>query len=168
MGNKPPEPRRSGFLGDMVRVSGSLFESVVLPAVKELFEEYAVGMIRMLIHKSTDNITGGGSSLRAPRYQYDLRSRPTPPVLRYNAARVVQPVVDVAFPSKEQARLVVEAMWKHLQAYRHVSVLDYYAMCGIEGDHTHDRYGWSNLDAVQIRRSRDGEFYIDLPLPEYN
>lgn len=68
--------------------------------------------------------------------------------------------------SREEAELVVEQMVLIIDQYDTASVADLNQLVGIQTSHTDNKWGWSNLNNVQIRQIREG-YLIDFPPAEY-
>ena len=74
------------------------------------------------------------------------------------------PYVDIFFGIYEEAEEVLELMRASVDKYGFVTVGHLYSVCGIENNHTHHTWGWTDVSRVGIARGTDG-YYIDLPNP---
>ena len=73
----------------------------------------------------------------------------------------------VMLDTRVEAEEVLEAMTDILERYEVVSVFDYFDICGVDGEFTDNKYGWTDeeqLVKAPIRRTRSG-YFLDLPRP---
>lgn len=72
---------------------------------------------------------------------------------------------DFFLQSREEADIILDAMFNLLSTYEVVSVHDLHELAGLPTSHVDQKWGWTDLKGVDVRPSRDG-FYIDLPPEE--
>ena len=69
---------------------------------------------------------------------------------------------DVVFDNRGDAEMVLRRMEELLDTFNAVSIADMFDLCDITASYTQHKYGWTDLDDAQVRRTRDG-YIIDLP-----
>lgn len=78
---------------------------------------------------------------------------------------------NIAFENKFDAEMVLTALRNVIIAQKHVSVKEYYIMCGypdIPQNVTDqlwdtDAFGWTSLRQASVRKNEFGQFYISFP-----
>lgn len=70
---------------------------------------------------------------------------------------------DIIFETRGDADLVLDQMESAIDQYRMVSVADLYDLAGITcRSYTANKYGWTDLQAAKVIRTRDG-YILQLP-----
>lgn len=72
---------------------------------------------------------------------------------------------EIILPDRGEAQAVIDGMFETLQRYQVVTVADLYALVGISGNFTDNKYGWDDLSGASILRIRGG-YLLDLPKAE--
>lgn len=159
------------FLSDTIdNVKSYLVFDIVVPALKDLIVDMITNGTNMLIngntygagnkkkkhngdHTSYTSYYRGGSS----RNDDDRRQ---PRRDRYG-------LTEIGFDSRADAKEVMDMLLELLDNFKVVSVADYYEISNAGELETYlDRkYGWYELDNIQITRDRDG-YKLKLPRPE--
>ena len=85
-----------------------------------------------------------------------------------NESTGVFQLAEIKLPTEDAAMCVLNEMRRYISAYGHVSVSDYYEMCGAANKRgATEEYGWKSLDAAKIYHVSIGVgYYIKLPLPQ--
>lgn len=159
------------FLSDTVdNVKSYLLFDIIVPAVKDLIVDMITSGTNMLVngdagrsHSSGKKKSGGHTSYTS--YYRGGSSRDDD---RRSAPRKDRHgVADISFETRGDAKEVADMMLELLDNFKVVSVADYYEISNAGDLETYiDRkYGWYELDDMQITRDRDG-FKIKLPRPE--
>lgn len=147
---------------------------------KEVIVPLTKGMIQSVVNNGIDMILYGGGS--APGYNKNnygsgykannISYRPYYDQRNNNNSYYSKPRInygydynEIVFESRSDAEAVYYKMAELLSTYPVVRVADYLEISGRDSNYTDNNYGWTNLDNVQIRRSRDGGYYLDLPKP---
>lgn len=73
---------------------------------------------------------------------------------------------ELVIPTRAQADEVIDRMYEILSRYEVVTLADLYEMTGIQGSHTDNKWGWTQLRGVRVRPLRAGGYLLDLPEPE--
>ena len=69
---------------------------------------------------------------------------------------------DILLATRVEAETVVDRMYDLLREYEMVSVSDLYSLLGLSSSYTDQKWGWTNLQSLDIRRVRDG-YILNLP-----
>jgi hypothetical protein len=67
---------------------------------------------------------------------------------------------DILLATRVEAETVVDRMYDLLREYEMVSVSDLYSLLGLSSTYTDQKWGWTNLQTLDIRRVRDGYILI--------
>lgn len=165
-----------GVSNKMRDVGNSLFDTVILPAVKGLLYDTFMNGLSMLIFQESGTHRGPSqtsynrmyrsrrSTNRRPTYREDRQQRRMMPNTR--VSQVEEVIQDLYFDYRDDAQLVLGALHDSIQEYGRVTVGDYYALAGKTTNYTHQSWGWDDLSGVNIHSSPDG-YVIGLPDPVY-
>ena len=163
---------KKGLANDVRVISNYLFETIVLPAIKEAVIDFFGSGIRQLIN-GFGNSVGIQQHYRQEPRSYHRRYQRRPQRNRYQEQRPIrraqQPrevCEDVFFDDRRDAELVLGRMIEATENYGRTSVGDLYNLVGIDADQTHEMYGWFNLTGIRIEFTSDG-YLIGFPDLEY-
>lgn len=84
---------------------------------------------------------------------------------RDRRSRINSEFEDVVVDTRTEAQEILDEMEDLLVRYNVVRVADLYEMAGIDGYHTANRYGWTDIRSARIERLRDGGYLIQMPRP---
>ena len=70
---------------------------------------------------------------------------------------------DIILESRGEAEAVLSRLDEIMEEYQIVRVADLYDLVGITGEHTDNKYGWTNIRNAEIERLRDGGYRIKMP-----
>lgn len=159
------------FTGDDAKSVGHylLFE-VMLPAAKNLiFDVITQGSERTLFGDVRGRIrpTQQGAGRRNDYVPYNqAASKPVGPERTMSSrGRATHDFDEIILPDRGEAQAVIDGMFETLQRYQVVTVADLYALVGISGNFTDNKYGWDDLSGASILRIRGG-YLLDLPKAE--
>lgn len=151
----------SFFAEDMTRVKSYIWDDVIKPFAKNVM--YAI-------------ISEGSSMLifgdRAPRSGVNQNRTPYGSMFNRQVPVTARPVAetrnvysynDVVIETRGEAIEVLEYLRDLLTTYGMVSVSDFYESVGKIGEVTDHKYGWTNLDYVDIVRVMGGGYMLKLP-----
>ena len=159
---------------DARSVFGDLFAEVFVPAAKETVSEMASqGIDRMLFGESR-----GGRSIRSRAANNALTSS----IVSYNRIssgqrredprreidrrkRAIHNFDDIILETRVEAQETIDKLFEIISSYDSASVSDLYEMCGITGEYTDEKWGWTDLRGARPVRVRGG-YLLDLPKPE--
>lgn len=151
-------------------VSEYIAKDVVVPLFKS--------MIQAVINNAVDMFLYGGSSGRRPtsyngtykannvsyRPYYDSKPANNDYYGRPRTAYGYD-YTEITFDSRADAEAVLYRMLEILNMYPVVRVADYLEISGRESNYTDNNYGWTALENIQIRRTRDNRYFLELPKP---
>lgn len=166
------EALKTFFVNDLPDIANHLVVDVAIPAAKNAITDMVTQGIQQLLYGAVDvnrgrsgTYTSYGSSSRttytrgAPNNVRYLEPRTS---VRQNTLRVD----DLIFDSKADATEVIEYLAETIERYGQVSVASLYSSVGIQPKYTDERWGWTTLDAFELRSSRDGWIIVsDSPEP---
>jgi len=153
---------------DVESVKSYIFSDVVIPMIKDLI----VGVI----NQGTDMIfygRGSGSNYRGrSSSKYGSASYQS----YYNGgkqkASTGQPTRDtseITFDTRKLAWDVLEEMRAVIEQYDNLSIIDYHDIVEkvtgfvASSNYTDDRYGWTDLNGVDVKMVRGGRYILTLP-----
>lgn len=163
--------------GEFKGASRYIAAEVLLPALKNMVvDATSKGVERVVYGDVAPRRRGMMTEYGRPRVSYnspvdrgysrDQRGRPgslpdQPAVhpRRRGAAN------DLILVSREEADLVLERLNDLIDNYDVASVADLNDLVGLPGSYVDNKWGWTNLQYVDVRQVREG-YLIDLPSPE--
>ena len=154
------------FVSSDIRSVGSYaLTDIIIPALKNTIVNVFKDGIEMLFFGEARR--SSSSDRRAPGAYYDYSSRFSD---RRDEPRREErrdyDYGDIIFDRPEQAEQVVDAMGDCIERYGFVTVMDLFEFAGLTPPaYTKTRYGWDSIRHAEIRRDRNGGYYIDLPRP---
>ena len=162
------------FGGDFNTAAEYVGTEVLLPAIRNLVVD--------VVNKGIDQLVYGRTGMRRPpRPSYSPRVQYNNPVNRgIGITRAYLPDQrpidrwqrgtkvgdDVIVASREDADAVVENLTAAVEQYEVVSLADLHDLLGLPSPHTDNKWGWTNLAAVEVRQVRDGWQISFPPLEE--
>jgi hypothetical protein len=164
------------FGGDAKTALRFVSADVLLPAFRNLiYESVAKGVERLVFGESTYRRARPTTDYRAAsRYTYQnptplsTRMLPDPrspvgyPPDQRPVHRARHSVSDVLVATREDADAVVERLMDILNQYEVASVADLHYLIGLESEPIDNKWGWTYLNNIEVRQTRDG-FLIELP-----
>lgn len=151
---------------------------VLVPAAKDaIADAVSQGIERMLFGEAlsrnrrprttsaanTGHINYRGMSSSAPQRPANWRPA-TDPRNRDPRTRAHE-FDEIVIPNRIQAENVLDRMLDLISQYGQVTVADMLELCGLSGNFTDNKWGWTQLPGVAATRVRDG-YILDLPRPE--
>ena len=70
---------------------------------------------------------------------------------------------DIILETRGEAEAVLSRLDEIMEEYQIVRVADLYDLVGVTGEHTDNKYGWTNIRNAEIERVRDGGYRIKMP-----
>lgn len=143
---------------------------VLLPAARNTIIDATTKGIERLMYgeKAIHRRNFGGIG---PRITYnnpinrEYREPITRPPSLIDARRPRKDNNDFILSTREEATLVLERMNDLIDTYEVASVADLHELVGFPSSHVDNKWGWSNLNNVDIRQIREG-YLIDFPPAE--
>lgn len=148
--------------------------------VLDILVPAAKNTIQSVVNNGIDMILYGGSAPRSNRNSYTnypVNNASYRPYYErnnqnrndYSGTRPgnVYDYSQVEFSSRADAEEVLFRMRELFSVYNYpvVRVADYLEFSGLGSSFVDNNYGWTNLENVQVRRSRNGGYFLDLPRP---
>jgi len=160
------------FIAEDSRTVGEyLAKDVAVPLLKSMIQTVLNNAVDMFLYggagASHGRTTYGGYKPNNVSYRPYYDQRPANNNGYYSKPRTAYgyDYTEIVFESRADAEAVFYKMMEILNMYSVVRVADYLEISGRDSNYTDNNYGWTSLENVQIRRSRDGGFYLDLPKP---
>ena len=147
---------------DAGNVKNYIFMDVIIPAVKKAIYDLVVGALDMSLYGGRG---GGGRRSTADKVSYrDYNSVSRRDTRSYESARTTSGYSydDIVLETRGEAEAVLSRMDEIMEEYEIVRVADLYDLVGITGEHTDNKYGWTNIRNAKIVRVRDG-WKIEMP-----
>ena len=147
---------------DAGNVKNYIFLDVIIPAVKKAIYDLVVGALDMSLYGGRG---GSGKRSNADRVSYsDYNSVRRRDTRSYESARTTSGYSydDIVLETRGEAEAVLSRMDEIMEEYEIVRVADLYDLVGITGEHTDNKYGWTNIRNAKIVRVRDG-WKIEMP-----
>ena len=147
---------------DAGNVKNYIFLDVIIPAVKKAIYDLVVGALDMSLYGGRG---GGGRRSTADKVSYrDYNSVSRRDARSYESARTTSGYSydDIVLETRGEAEAVLSRMDEIMDEYEIVRVADLYDLVGITGEHTDNKYGWTNIRNAKIVRVRDG-WKIEMP-----
>lgn len=159
------------FTGDGGGVFNYLLKEVLVPAMQDLATDVVKQGIERAVYgevRSPRTNRYNSSSTARTHISYDrYNTRPNPPSPPMRRP-VTQPdsieIGMVVLDSKVEAQAVAQKLFETVDTYGCATVANLNELLNQSSVYTDHKYGWTNLDSVQVHRYRDG-WYVDLPRP---
>lgn len=166
------EALKTFFVDDLPDIANHLVVDVAIPAAKNAITDMVTQGIQQLLYGAVDINRGRSSTYTS----YGSVSRATYGKNTPGNARHLEPrksmrqssvrVDDLVFETKADATEVIEYMAEIMEKYGQFSVADLYSSVGIKPNYTDERWGWTTLNAFDVRSSREGWVIVsDSPEP---
>jgi hypothetical protein len=164
------------FFGGNVKASARFVTAdVILPAFRDLLVDAISNGARRVVYGESMYRSRRPTDYR-PRVQY---SNPINPIYRNDPRYDTRPRAnlpdqrnpyrterrdanDIVLESKMDADRVVESLFEIVDKYEVASLADLYDLLGWQSSHTDNKWGWTQLNNIEVRQVRDG-YLIDLP-----
>jgi hypothetical protein len=164
----------NAILGDGATGDGVvsyIVHDVLIPAAKDTLEDLVKGSIEVLLRGevkgSRTNRSGGKSYVSYSNYYNSSRrddrrddrqaqTRNTRSGIRFD---------DFVFGMRGEAEDVLSSLVDIVDEYGMATVADLYDLCGMTGNFTDNKFGWTNLSESTVSRVREG-YMINLPKPQ--
>lgn len=147
--------------GDIASAKSYIIEDVLIPTIKNAVSEMVRNGIDILLFGETRKSNNSRSA--ASRVSYtnyyngssSSRSSERSSVCNYD---------DIIFPSRSDAKVVLDGLNKIIQAYGFASVADLYELANITAsNYTYANYGWTEIINVSPARVPEG-YILRLPM----
>ena len=166
--------------GDVHEVANGIVTEYLIPYILDGITSMAHNFIDgMLTGETVGYYSGGYSRNNGKRTNYSgvSKKKSNEKIYRSNAAKKTKQMDDVLFESRAQAELALRILRDELEDGHHdcVSIADFYDAYeeatgeAIDHEFPEAKYGWYDLDNVQVMRTRDEvgvAYYIKFPKAE--
>lgn len=146
---------------DVANVKSYILMDVLVPSIKKAVYDIVVNSLDMSLFGGR----GGGKRSTADRVSYTDYSRSSRRDERsYSSSRTTSGYSydDIILETRGEAEAVLSRMDEIMEEYDIVRVADLYDLVGITGEHTDNKYGWTNIRNAEVVRVRDG-YTIKMP-----
>lgn len=147
------------FPNDGKNIRNYLITDVIIPSIKDLLTDMVTKGINMLLY-GEDRSSKRKSPFGTTSYiSYNSISQSKPSRTASTSAVLSD---DIIIESREEAEDVLSTLCDIISTYGTTSVADLYECVGFTPEHTDYKYGWTNLSAASVVRTREG-YLIKLP-----
>lgn len=145
---------------DAANVKNHILMDVLVPSIKKTIYDIVVNTLDMSLFGGR-----GGKRSTADRVsyrEYSSSSRRDERV--HGGVRTTSGYSydDIILETRGEAEAVLSRMDEIMEEYQIVRVADLYDLVGITGEHTDNKYGWTNIRNAEVVRVRDG-YTIKMP-----
>lgn len=145
---------------DAANVKSYILMDVIVPSIKKTIYDIVVNSLDM-------SLFGGRSGKRptADKVSYrDYSSVSRRDERSHGGTRTTSGYSydDIILETRGEAEAVLSRMDEIMEEYQIVRVADLYDLVGITGEHTDNKYGWTNIRNAEVVRVRDG-YTIKMP-----
>jgi hypothetical protein len=155
------------FGGEFKNAGRYVIAEVLLPALRNLMVDTTTKGVERMVY-------GERTHMRRPT-QYSSRTSYSNPMMRRDrpylpdqapiARQVRRDTNDLILASRDEATLVLERLIDIVDKYNVASLADLYDLVGLPSSPVDNKWGWTYLNATEIRQVRDG-YLLDLPPAE--
>lgn len=145
---------------DVANVKSYILMDVLVPAIKKAIYDIVVNSLDMSLFGGR-----GGKRSTADKVSYrDYNSVSRRDERTYSSSRTASGYSydDIILETRGEAEAVLARMDEIMEEYEIVRVADLYDLVGITGEHTDNKYGWTNIRNAEVVRVRDG-YTIKMP-----
>lgn len=146
---------------DVVNVKNYILMDVLVPSIKKAIYDIVVNSLDMSLFGGR----GGGKRSTADRVSYtDYSGASRRSERSHSSPRTASGYSydDIVLETRGEAEAVLSRMDEIMEEYEIVRVADLYDLVGITGEHTDNKYGWTNIRNAEVVRVRDG-YKIKMP-----
>ena len=147
---------------DIANVREYIMYDVLAPIIKKGVYDLIVNSLDITLFGSR----GSGKRSTADRVSYrDYNGVSRKDDRSYSRSRTTSGYSydDIILETRGEAEAVLSRMDEIMDEYQIVRVADLYDLVGVTGEHTDNKYGWTNIRNAEIERVRDGGYRIKMP-----
>ena len=142
-----------------------VFMDILVPTIKKAISDIVRDGVDMILYGEAGR---GGKDRRSSSYvsyrDYSSSSRDRDRD-RDRSPRRGREIDDIIIDSRREAEDVLSNLDGIMEAYKVVSVADYYDLLGVTPEYTDNRYGWTNIRNAEVVRAREGGYIVKMPRP---
>lgn len=144
---------------DVANVKNYILFDVLVPSIKKAIYDIVVNSLDMSLFGGR----GSGKRSTADKVSYrDYSSASRRDDRSYHRTASGYSYDDIILETRGEAEAVLARMDEIMEEYEIVRVADLYDLVGITGEHTDNKYGWTNIRNAEVVRVRDG-YTIKMP-----
>lgn len=140
-----------------------VFMDILVPTIKKAISDIVRDGVDMILYGESGR---SGKDRRSSSYvsyrDYSSSSRDRD---RDRSPRRGREIDDIVIESRREAEDVLSNLDGIMEAYKVVSVADYYDLLGVTPEYTDNRYGWTNIRNAEVVRAREGGYIVKMPRP---
>ena len=148
---------------DLANVKDYILFDVLAPIIKKGVYDFIVNSLDVTLFGGRGS---GGKRSMADRVSYrDYNGISRRDERTYSSSRTSSGYSydDIILETRGEAEAVLSRMDEIMEEYQIVRVADLYDLVGVTGEHTDNKYGWTNIRNAEIERLRDGGYRIKMP-----
>lgn len=142
-----------------------VFMDILVPTIKKAISDIVRDGVDMILYGESGR---GSKNSRSSSYvsyrDYSGSSRDRDRD-RDRSPRRGREIDDIIIDSRREAEDVLSNLDGIMEAYKVVSVADYYDLLGVTPEYTDNRYGWTNIRNAEVVRAREGGYIVKMPRP---
>ena len=145
---------------DIANIKQYILMDVLVPSIKKAVYDIVVNSLDMSLFGGR-----GGKRPTADKVSYrDYNGVSRKDDRSYSSSRTRSGYSydDIILETRGEAEAVLERMDEIMEEYQIVRVADLYDLVGVTGEHTDNKYGWTNIRNAEVERVRDG-YRIKMP-----
>lgn len=145
---------------DVANVKSYILMDVLVPSIKKAIYDIVVNSLDMSLFGGR-----GGRRSTADKVSYrDYNGVSRREDRTYSSSRTTSGYSydDIILETRGEAEAVLARMDEIMEEYEIVRVADLYDLVGVTGEHTDNKYGWTNIRNAEVERVRDG-YRIKMP-----
>ena len=161
--------KKNGFFemflaGSLVDLKEYVLEDVLIPAVKNVIEDVVTNGISMMLNgeTSTRRKKSSPSSRISYRSYYDRDDRDRDRDKDRGRRSAGYAYDDIILETRAEALDIISRLEELIDMYGTASVADLYDLVGISGQHTDNKYGWTDVRNADTQRVREG-YLLKMP-----
>lgn len=160
--------RETFIQGDAKTAAGYVGQTVIIPMIRDLMYEAGQTLMQRMIFGETKSQRNAPPSGLFGRVDYTQPSNPTRANTRTTSrpSRARHSFDEMVLDTRQGAEEVISRMMDVLSQWEVVSVADLYELVGFESTHVDHKWGWTDLSAAGVSRTRSGGYLLDLPQPK--
>lgn len=149
------------FAEDAANIWNYVKYDILAPTIKKAFYDIVVGSLDMSLFGGRSNSKRSTADKVSYR-DYNSVSRRDDRSYSNHRTTSGYSYDDITLETRGEAEAVLARMDEIMEEYEIVRVADLYDLVGITGEHTDNKYGWTNIRNAEVVRVRDG-YKIKMP-----
>ena len=147
---------------DVANVKNYILMDVLVPAIKKAIYDIVVNSLDMSLFGGRGNGSRRPTADKVSYTDYNRSGRRDDRSRGGSMTTAGYSYDDIILETRGEAEAVLSRMDEIMEEYDIVRVADLYDLVGVTGEHTDNKYGWTNIRNAKIERVRDG-YRIVMP-----